>query len=34
MTNTSVIGLFVAGNGGWVVETHEMRVPGNQTAVK
>lgn len=24
-TPTSVIGLFVAGNGGWVVETHEMR---------
>jgi len=24
-TPTSEIGLFVAGNGGWVVETHEMR---------
>jgi hypothetical protein len=32
MTTSSVIGLFVAGNGGWVVETHEMRVPSAQTA--
>jgi hypothetical protein len=24
-TRTSEIGLFVAGGGGWVIETHELR---------
>ena len=27
-TKTSTIGLFVAGRGGWVIETHELRTPG------
>lgn len=31
-TRTSTIGLFVAGKGGWVVETHELRPPGTVTA--
>lgn len=31
-TRTSTIGLFVAGRGGWVVETHELRPPGMVTA--
>ena len=33
-TQTSSIGLFVAGNGGWVVETHEMLVVPKQTAAR
>jgi hypothetical protein len=31
-TRSSEIGLFVAGRGGWVVETHEMRVPSLTSA--
>jgi hypothetical protein len=31
-TRTSTIGLFVAGKGYWVVETHELRPPGMVTA--
>ena len=27
-TPTSTIGLFVGGNGGWIIETHELRTTG------